>query len=54
MNFGLSHSYSILFSRAINERQRAILEDFAKEEIVHDSSTSGEGNWYLFCPICFC
>lgn len=38
--------FRINFPTAINERQRAILEEFAKEEIVHDSSTSGEGNWW--------
>ena len=30
---------------AINERQRAILEEFAKEEIKEGNSSISEGNW---------
>lgn len=29
----------------LNERQRAILEEFAKEEIEHGNNASIEGNW---------
>jgi hypothetical protein len=30
---------------AINKRQHAILEEFAKEEINNENDTSNEGNW---------
>ncbi|KAJ4956485.1 hypothetical protein NE237_013268 [Protea cynaroides] len=31
---------------SLNERQRALLEDFAQEESIHGSSTSNEENWW--------
>lgn len=34
-----------LFSSEVNERQRAILEEFAKEEISNELSDSAEGSW---------
>lgn len=36
--------FLFLFS-ALNERQRAILEEFVKEEISNENSTSAEENW---------
>lgn len=38
--------FRIKFPITINERQRAILEEFAIEEINNESSTSTEGNWW--------
>lgn len=37
--------YYLLFSSELNERQRAILEEFAKEEINSELSGSAEGSW---------
>ncbi|XP_004490398.1 chaperone protein dnaJ 1, mitochondrial isoform X2 [Cicer arietinum] len=37
--------FRVNFPVAINERQRAILEEFAKEEIKEGSSSIFEGNW---------
>ncbi|KAK2992080.1 hypothetical protein RJ640_023463 [Escallonia rubra] len=37
--------FCIKFPTALNERQRAILEEFAKEEMEHESIMSTEGNW---------
>ncbi|XP_057974122.1 chaperone protein dnaJ 1, mitochondrial isoform X2 [Malania oleifera] len=37
--------FRIKFPITISERQRAMLEEFAKEEIAHGASTSAEGNW---------
>ncbi|XP_028072490.1 chaperone protein dnaJ 1, mitochondrial isoform X2 [Camellia sinensis] len=37
--------FRVNFPTAVNERQRAILEELAKEEIIHENSTS-EGNWW--------
>lgn len=37
--------FRIKFPTAINERQRAILEEFAKEEFTHGDGSSNEGNW---------
>lgn len=34
-----------VFSSEVNERQRAILEEFAKEEINNELSGSAEGSW---------
>ncbi|CAK9149022.1 unnamed protein product [Ilex paraguariensis] len=36
----------ILFYSVLNERQHAILEEFAKEEINHGKSMALEGNWF--------
>ncbi|KAJ6919802.1 chaperone protein dnaJ 1 [Populus alba x Populus x berolinensis] len=38
--------FCINFPTAINERQHAILEEFAKEEINNENDTSNEGNWW--------
>ncbi|XP_048226529.1 chaperone protein dnaJ 1, mitochondrial isoform X1 [Ricinus communis] len=38
--------FRINFPTAINERQRAILEEFALEEINNENGTSNEGNWW--------
>lgn len=38
--------FRVNFPSAINERQRAILEEFAKEEINSANSNSAEGNWW--------
>ncbi|KAK9270884.1 hypothetical protein L1049_026470 [Liquidambar formosana] len=38
--------FRINFPTAINERQRAILEEFAKEELIHGNNTSGNGDWW--------
>ncbi|KAF5942636.1 hypothetical protein HYC85_020278 [Camellia sinensis] len=37
--------FRVNFPTAVNERQRAILEELAMEEIIHENSTS-EGNWW--------
>lgn len=37
--------YLISFGRQLNERQRAILEEFAKEEINNENSFSVEEDW---------
>lgn len=37
--------FHFLFLSVLNERQRAILEEFAQEEINHANSNSIEGNW---------
>ncbi|KAJ0024562.1 hypothetical protein Pint_08412 [Pistacia integerrima] len=37
--------FRVNFPKALNERQRAILEEFAEEEINNENSTSGVGNW---------
>ncbi|KAI8548334.1 hypothetical protein RHMOL_Rhmol07G0266400 [Rhododendron molle] len=37
--------FRINFPTLVNERQRAILEEFAKEEINHENSASSEGHW---------
>lgn len=37
--------FRITFPTELNERQRAILEEFEKEEIEHGNNTSIEGNW---------
>ncbi|XP_031282673.1 chaperone protein dnaJ 1, mitochondrial isoform X2 [Pistacia vera] len=38
--------FRVNFPKALNERQRAILEEFAEEEINNENSTSGVGNWW--------
>ncbi|KAG5541823.1 hypothetical protein RHGRI_021608 [Rhododendron griersonianum] len=38
--------FRINFPTLVNERQRAILEEFAKEEINHENSASSEGHWW--------
>lgn len=38
--------FRVKFPTAINERQRAILEEFAKEEIKEGNSSISEGNWW--------
>jgi hypothetical protein len=38
--------FRVNFPTEINERQRAILEEFAKEEINCANSNSAEGNWW--------
>lgn len=38
--------FRINFPTVVNERQRAILEEFAKEEISHENSASIEGHWW--------
>lgn len=35
----------IFLGRELSERQRAILEEFAEEEINNENSTSSGGNW---------
>ncbi|KAJ0087416.1 hypothetical protein Patl1_08601 [Pistacia atlantica] len=37
--------FRVNFPKALNERQRAILEEFAEEEINNENSTYGVGNW---------
>ncbi|XP_050212697.1 chaperone protein dnaJ 1, mitochondrial-like isoform X2 [Mercurialis annua] len=37
--------FRINFPTALNQRQRAILEEFAQEEINNENGTSSEGNW---------
>ncbi|KAF7138513.1 hypothetical protein RHSIM_Rhsim07G0208500 [Rhododendron simsii] len=37
--------FRINFPTVVNERQRAILEEFAKEEINHENNASSEGHW---------
>lgn len=37
--------FHFLFLSVLNERQRAILEEFAQEEISFANSNSTEGNW---------
>ncbi|KAL5558561.1 hypothetical protein UlMin_034772 [Ulmus minor] len=37
--------FRVNFPIVINERQRAILEEFEKEEINHGNNSSDEGNW---------
>ncbi|KAF3445975.1 hypothetical protein FNV43_RR11152 [Rhamnella rubrinervis] len=39
--------FHVNFPTAINERQRAILEELAKEEINHENSSSNDGNWRI-------
>ncbi|PWA98476.1 chaperone protein DnaJ [Artemisia annua] len=39
--------FRINFPTVVNDRQRAILEEFAKEEIEQASKTSADGNWWL-------
>ncbi|KAM7257280.1 hypothetical protein ACFE04_013021 [Oxalis oulophora] len=38
--------FCISFPTIINERQRAILEEFAEEEINNENNRSSEGNWW--------
>uniref|UniRef100_A0A6N2LP25 Chaperone DnaJ C-terminal domain-containing protein n=1 Tax=Salix viminalis TaxID=40686 RepID=A0A6N2LP25_SALVM len=38
--------FCINFPTAINERQRAILEEFTEEEINNQNDTSNEGTWW--------
>ncbi|XP_044474802.1 chaperone protein dnaJ 1, mitochondrial-like isoform X2 [Mangifera indica] len=38
--------FHVNFPKALNKRQRAILEEFAKEGINSENSTSSEGNWW--------
>ncbi|KAK2443032.1 chaperone protein dnaJ GFA2, mitochondrial [Trifolium repens] len=38
--------FRVNFPIAINERQRAILEEFAKEEIMQGNSSISDGNWW--------
>ncbi|KAG7972102.1 hypothetical protein I3843_07G167100 [Carya illinoinensis] len=38
--------FRVNFPTVLNERQRAILEEFAQEEINHANSNSIEGNWW--------
>ncbi|XAR62114.1 hypothetical protein NMG60_11016738 [Bertholletia excelsa] len=38
--------FRINFPTVLNERQRAILEEFAKEEIINENSSSIDGNWW--------
>lgn len=38
--------FRIKFPIVINERQRAILEEFAKEEIMNENSSTLAGNWW--------
>ncbi|XP_019459022.1 PREDICTED: chaperone protein dnaJ 1, mitochondrial isoform X1 [Lupinus angustifolius] len=38
--------FRVNFPTAINERQRAILEELAKEEIEEENKSSFEGNWW--------
>lgn len=38
--------FRVNFPTELNERQRALLEEFAKEEISHPDSNSTEGNWW--------
>lgn len=44
-----THLFLYLFvwilASALNERQRAILEEFAEEEINNENNTSAEENW---------
>jgi len=46
VTFASTHVWSTHSFSAINERQRAILEELAKEEINEGNSSSFEGNWY--------
>ena len=48
----ISFVFHLLFYRVVNERQRAILEEFEKEEIIRENSTSIDGNWQVFLFIC--
>ncbi|XP_077214325.1 DNAJ heat shock family protein isoform X2 [Tasmannia lanceolata] len=38
--------FRIHFPSTVNERQRALLEEFATEELIHENSKSAEGNWW--------
>uniref|UniRef100_A0A5B6Z222 Chaperone protein dnaJ 1, mitochondrial n=1 Tax=Davidia involucrata TaxID=16924 RepID=A0A5B6Z222_DAVIN len=38
--------FRITFPNMVNERQRAILEEFAEEEIIQGNTTFTEGNWW--------
>ncbi|XP_038704976.1 chaperone protein dnaJ 1, mitochondrial-like isoform X2 [Tripterygium wilfordii] len=38
--------FRINFPTEVNDRQRAILEEFAKEEMNEENSSSAEGNWW--------
>ncbi|XP_058087789.1 chaperone protein dnaJ 1, mitochondrial isoform X2 [Magnolia sinica] len=38
--------FRIHFPTSVNERQRALLEEFAKEEFIVENSTSAEGKWW--------
>ncbi|ESR47136.1 Chaperone protein dnaJ 1 [Citrus sinensis] len=38
--------FRVNFPTALNERQRAILEEFAEEEINNENNTSAEENWW--------
>ncbi|XP_042494500.1 chaperone protein dnaJ 1, mitochondrial isoform X2 [Macadamia integrifolia] len=38
--------FRIHLPTSLNERQRALLEEFALDESIHGSSTSDEGNWW--------
>ncbi|XP_010939719.1 chaperone protein dnaJ 1, mitochondrial isoform X2 [Elaeis guineensis] len=37
--------FRVNFPSSVNERQRELLEEFAKEEAIQESSGSAEGNW---------
>jgi len=38
-------TFFLVSTSEVNERQRAILEEFAKEEINNELSDSAEGSW---------
>ncbi|XP_043692153.1 chaperone protein dnaJ 1, mitochondrial isoform X2 [Telopea speciosissima] len=38
--------FCIRLPTSLNERQRALLKEYAQEESIHGSSTSDEGNWW--------
>lgn len=40
--------FRIEFPTVVNERQRAILVEFAKEEIMHENSSTLNGNWWHY------
>ncbi|WVY89691.1 hypothetical protein V8G54_035205 [Vigna mungo] len=46
VGFASTHFWSTHSFSAINERQRAILEELAKEEINEGNRSSFEGNWW--------
>lgn len=48
VGFASTHFWSTHSFSAINERQRAILEELAKEEINEGNSSSFGGNWYAY------
>lgn len=38
--------FRVHFPLSVNERQRELLEEFAKEEVIQESSESTDGNWW--------